>query len=121
MIMLTNDIYSNMYLIFMCPYVINVFVCLYSGLAISKENVHACIANKPRISHIGRYRLSFAHDTTLGMLRRMLQRVAVGTDGTLSVGHRYLYVRCYIYDDDVNDYNNDDTLLDIYRKISMSR
>lgn len=39
----------------------------------------------PRLTHIGRYKLSFSSNVTLGLLRRILYRVAVGSEGVLSI------------------------------------
>ena len=56
-----------------------------AGLVISKENIHRLLEHDVRLRSVGPYKLSFATDVSLGILRRMLSRVVTSTYGVLSI------------------------------------
>jgi len=67
--------------------VLNISVCsrFSASLVISQDTVLTFLESDKRISHIGHYKLSFSSDVTLGILRRMLARVVVGTEAVLAI------------------------------------
>ena len=66
---------------------LNLSICsrVMAGITISREVVDFQLQRNPRISSLGRFTLSFQSNTTLGLFRRILYRVACGTLGVLSV------------------------------------
>lgn len=56
-----------------------------AGLVISVENIERMLEKNDRVRSIGHYKLSFASDVSLGILRRMLHRVVNSTQCVLSI------------------------------------
>ena len=56
-----------------------------AGLTISTESIQRFLENDNRVGSLGKYKISFASDVTLGILRRMLNRVVHGSEGVLSI------------------------------------
>jgi hypothetical protein len=56
-----------------------------AGLMISRENIQRFLESDSRVRSLGNYKLSFASDATLGLFRRILNRVVQGSEGTLSI------------------------------------
>lgn len=56
-----------------------------AGLIISRENIQRFLESDPRIRSLGHYKLAFASDATLGLMRRILNRVVQGNEGILSI------------------------------------
>jgi hypothetical protein len=55
------------------------------ALKISVANIHNFLGEDERLQSIGNFRIAFASDTTIGLLKSMLYRVVTGKEGVLTI------------------------------------
>lgn len=67
--------------------VLTLSVCSQSsaGIIMKRSRIATILASHPRVSHLGHFSLSFSSNATTGILRRILCRIATGTEGLLSI------------------------------------
>jgi hypothetical protein len=56
-----------------------------AGLTISPQSVHTIIASNPKLCYLGKFKLSFPATITIGMLRRILNRLQTGENAVVSI------------------------------------